>query len=71
LTGDVKETRKPRIAILGSRGIPATYDGFETIAQELGSELVKKGFEVYVAANQKGSRSKRALYNTNFISPHA
>lgn len=58
LTGDVKETRKPRIAILGSRGIPATYGGFETIAQELGSGLVKEGFEVYVSCESKGFKIK-------------
>jgi len=58
LTGNVKETRKPRIAILGSRGIPATYGGFETIAQELGSGLVKKGFEVYVSCESKGFKIK-------------
>lgn len=54
----MKETRKPTIAILGSRGIPATYGGYETIAQELGSGLVKKGFEVYVSCESKGFKIK-------------
>ena len=58
MTGDVKETRKPTIAILGSRGIPAAYGGYETIAQELGSGLVKKGFEVYVSCESKGFKIK-------------
>jgi hypothetical protein len=31
---------------------------FETIAQELGSELVKKGFEVYVSCESKRSKIK-------------
>ncbi len=54
----MKETRKPRIAILGSRGIPVTYGGIETITQELGSELVKKGFEVYVSCVSKRFKIK-------------
>jgi len=31
-----------KIAIIGSRGIPAKYGGFETIAEELSKRLVKK-----------------------------
>jgi hypothetical protein len=58
LTGDAEETRKPRIAILGSRGIPATYGGIETIAQEQVSELVKKGFEVCVSCESKRFKIK-------------
>ena len=58
MTGDVKETRKPRIAILGSRGIPATHGGSETMTQELGSELVKKKFEVYVSCESKRFKIK-------------
>jgi len=38
----------PRIALLGSRGIPARYGGFETFAQELACGLVARGFEVTV-----------------------
>ncbi|MGI6459334.1 MAG: DUF1972 domain-containing protein [Candidatus Hydrogenedentales bacterium] len=37
-----------RIAILGTRGIPANYGGFETFAQELSVRLVKRGHEVCV-----------------------
>lgn len=39
-----------RIAILGTRGIPARYGGFETFAQELALRLVERGFEVTVYA---------------------
>ena len=42
-----------RIAILGSRGIPANYGGYETVTQELSIGLVKKGFAVYVACEAK------------------
>jgi glycosyltransferase involved in cell wall biosynthesis len=37
-----------RIAILGTRGVPAAYGGFETFAEELGARLVERGHEVTV-----------------------
>lgn len=37
-----------RIAIMGSRGVPAAYGGFETMAEELGARLVERGHEVTV-----------------------
>ncbi len=37
-----------RIAILGTRGIPARYGGFETCAEELAIRLAQKGHEVWV-----------------------
>jgi glycosyltransferase involved in cell wall biosynthesis len=37
-----------RVAILGTRGIPANYGGFETFAQELAPRLVARGHEVTV-----------------------
>lgn len=37
-----------KLAILGSRGIPAKYGGFETFAEELAVRLVKRGIEVTV-----------------------
>src|SRR5262249_17093973 len=37
-----------RIALLGTRGVPASYSGFETCAEELGSRLVARGHEVTV-----------------------
>jgi len=40
--------RKMRIAILGARGIPARYGGFETFADEISRRLVQSGFEVSV-----------------------
>lgn len=36
------------IAMLGTRGIPASYSGFETCVEELGSRLVERGHEVTV-----------------------
>jgi glycosyltransferase involved in cell wall biosynthesis len=37
-----------RIAIMGTRGVPAHYGGFETFAEELGARLVERGHEVTV-----------------------
>jgi glycosyltransferase involved in cell wall biosynthesis len=37
-----------RIAMLGTRGVPASYSGFETCAEELGARLVGRGHEVTV-----------------------
>lgn len=39
---------KLRIALLGTRGIPARYGGFETFAEELSTRLVQRGHEVTV-----------------------
>jgi glycosyltransferase involved in cell wall biosynthesis len=37
-----------RIAILGTRGLPARYGGFETLAEELSARLAARGHEVTV-----------------------
>jgi len=37
-----------RIALLGTRGIPARYGGFETFAEQLATRLVARGHEVTV-----------------------
>jgi glycosyltransferase involved in cell wall biosynthesis len=37
-----------RIALLGTRGIPACYSGFETCVEQLGQRLVQRGHQVTV-----------------------
>jgi glycosyltransferase involved in cell wall biosynthesis len=37
-----------RIAVIGCRGIPAGYSGFETFAEELSTRLVERGHDVTV-----------------------
>ncbi|MDZ4063785.1 MAG: glycosyltransferase [Coriobacteriia bacterium] len=37
-----------KIAIMGTRGIPANYGGFETFAEELSTRLVDRGHDVWV-----------------------
>jgi glycosyltransferase involved in cell wall biosynthesis len=41
-----------RIALLGTRGIPANYGGFETFAEEIGTRLAARGHEVTVYCRQ-------------------
>jgi glycosyltransferase involved in cell wall biosynthesis len=54
-----------RIAILGTRGVPAAYGGFETFAEELGSRLVERGHSVTVYGRAhvvpKGLRHHRGM----------
>ena len=40
--------RTLRIAFLGTRGIPASYSGFETFVEQLGVRLAERGWEVTV-----------------------
>lgn len=37
-----------KIALMGTRGIPAAYSGFETCVEQLGQRLVERGHEVTV-----------------------
>ena len=41
-----------RLALLGTRGIPANYGGFETFAEELSTRLVARGHQVTVYCRQ-------------------
>lgn len=43
-----KVAPRPKIAFLGSRGVPARYSGFEVVVEQLGSRLVAAGYEVTV-----------------------
>jgi glycosyltransferase involved in cell wall biosynthesis len=44
-----------RIALLGTRGIPARYGGFETFAEELSTRLVQRGHRVTVYCRERHS----------------
>ncbi|HDQ15910.1 MAG TPA: DUF1972 domain-containing protein [Bacteroidetes bacterium] len=50
-----------KIAIMGIRGIPANYGGFETFAEEIAPRLVRYGHEVTVYG-----RSNNINYNSNY-----
>ncbi len=47
-----------RIAILGTRGIPAAYGGFETFAEELSRRLVARGHRVTVYCRRGNSPNR-------------
>ncbi|HXZ95025.1 MAG TPA: DUF1972 domain-containing protein, partial [Dehalococcoidia bacterium] len=51
----------PKIALVGSRGIPAGYGGNETATEELARKLTGMGFQVYVTC--ESSRFFRDEYN--------
>jgi len=42
-----------KIAMIGTRGVPARYGGFETAVEEIGSRLVKLGHQVVVYTRAK------------------
>jgi glycosyltransferase involved in cell wall biosynthesis len=44
-----------KISILGTRGIPARYGGFETLAEELAARLAGRGHQVTVYTRQRHS----------------
>ncbi len=43
-----------KLAILGTRGVPANYGGFETFAAELSTRLAQRGHEVSVYCREAG-----------------
>lgn len=45
-----------RVALLGTRGIPANYGGFETFAEELSTRLVELGHSVTVYCREQHSQ---------------
>jgi glycosyltransferase involved in cell wall biosynthesis len=51
-----------KIAILGTRGIPAAYSGFETAAEELASRLSQRGHDVIVYCRPHVVDRKLAAY---------
>jgi len=52
-----------RIALLGTRGIPANYGGFETFAEELSTRLAARGHRVTVYCRaRRGAREFRGVH---------
>jgi glycosyltransferase involved in cell wall biosynthesis len=58
-----------RIALLGTRGIPARYGGFETFAEELSTRLVARGHEVCVYCREEHAEPKYRGVELRFIRP--
>ncbi len=51
-----------KIAIIGCRGIPAKYGGFETFAQGLTENLVENGYDVTVSCEYEPFKSRKGNY---------
>lgn len=53
---------KLTIAIMGTRGIPANYGGFETFAEELSTRLVQRGHRVTVYGRSHYIKPVQSVY---------
>jgi glycosyltransferase involved in cell wall biosynthesis len=51
-----------RIGLLGTRGIPAAYGGFETFADELSARLAARGHDVTVYARPSGVHTRVGVH---------
>lgn len=51
-----------KLAILGTRGIPANYGGFETFAEELGVRLARRGHDVTVYGRSNNIKYPGRVY---------
>ncbi|PYS51030.1 MAG: glycosyl transferase family 1 [Acidobacteria bacterium] len=51
-----------KLAIIGTRGIPANYGGFETFAEELSTRLVARGHKVTVYGRSNNVRYTEPTY---------
>lgn len=51
-----------RIAMVGTRGVPASYSGFETCAEEVGSRLARRGHTVAVYGRSHHLTYRRSTY---------
>ena len=59
----VHATGQPlRIALIGSRGIPARYGGYETLLEEIAVRLVERGHEVTVYCRSRYTRRDESPY---------
>jgi glycosyltransferase involved in cell wall biosynthesis len=58
----VPSPHKLRIALLGTRGIPANYSGFETAVEHLGTRLAARGHSVTVYCRSHFQAESRTEY---------
>jgi rhamnosyltransferase len=58
----LRPQRNFKIAIIGSRGIPAKYGGFETAVEAVAPGLVEMGWNVCVSCEGPRDQSKPAVY---------
>lgn len=58
----ITSKRDFRIGIVGSRGIPARYGGYETVVESIAPRLVEMGWKVFVSCESERGQSKPATY---------
>lgn len=58
---------KKRIALLGTRGIPARYGGFETFAEEIAVRLAQAGIAVTVYCEQNPGEQPNSFRDVHLI----
>ena len=51
-----------KIALIGTRGVPAKYGGFETCVEEVGRRLAEEGHRVTVYCRNSYYKVKRKSY---------
>ena len=61
------DTGNPSIAIIGSRGIPNRYGGFEKFAEIISTELVKNGNTVYVSCEYASKQKIKEYKGVNLF----
>ncbi len=54
---------KASIAIIGSRGIPNNYGGFEEFTEILSKQLVERGYDIHVSCEHPGEKNRMETYN--------
>lgn len=54
----MRSTHAPlRVAMIGTRGVPAKYGGFETAVEQIGARLVDRGFDIRVYCRDAAAES--------------
>lgn len=56
------QKRSLNIALMGTRGVPASYSGFETCVEQLGARLVERGHQVTVYARSHHIKYDQPTY---------
>ncbi|HXD61997.1 MAG TPA: DUF1972 domain-containing protein [Lacisediminihabitans sp.] len=55
------------IAMLGTRGVPAAYGGFETAVEEIGQRLVERGHRVTVYCRRDGDEQPKSYRGMRLV----
>src|SRR6185312_10375534 len=56
-----------KIAMIGTRGVPARYGGFETAVEEIGQRLVERGHRVTVYCRRDGDEQPKSYRGMRLV----